>query len=185
MKQEELAHILRAAARIADDNEILVIGSQAILGSYAEEDLPQAAYGSIEADVAFFDDPDDRKSDMVDGAIGEGSSFHDRFGIYGQGVNVKTAVLPAGWRDRLVPYDRDDALPSEAKCLDAHDLVVSKLVAGREKDREFAEALVVAGLILVDTLLKRAAVLESVEAVRHRVAVAIEGIDARIKRKSG
>ena len=33
MTREQLAHVLRAAAEIADDSEILVIGSQAILGT--------------------------------------------------------------------------------------------------------------------------------------------------------
>ena len=42
------------------------------------------------------------------------------------------------WCDRLVPYDRVDARPSRAMCLDAHHLVVSILVANREKDVRFA-----------------------------------------------
>lgn len=124
MNREELAHILRAAARIAQDPDVLVIGSQSILGSYSEGDLPEEAWISREVDIAFFDDPDEVKSNAVDGAIGEGSHFDQQFGIYGQGVSVSTAVLPDGWRDRLVPYDRVDARPSRALCLDAHDLVV-------------------------------------------------------------
>ena len=52
MTREQLAHILRSAARITDDPGILVIGSQAILGSYWEADLPTDAWLSIEADIA-------------------------------------------------------------------------------------------------------------------------------------
>ena len=55
----------RATAQIATDPDILVIGSQSILGTYSEDDLPSAAYGSVEADIAFFDDPDQRKADHV------------------------------------------------------------------------------------------------------------------------
>ncbi|KGN32187.1 hypothetical protein N802_11050 [Knoellia sinensis KCTC 19936] len=44
MKRDQLAHILRAAARIANDDEVIVIGSQAILGSFDEDDLPEPAY---------------------------------------------------------------------------------------------------------------------------------------------
>lgn len=40
MKRADLAHLLRAAARIADP-EILVIGSQAIHGALSEADLPE------------------------------------------------------------------------------------------------------------------------------------------------
>jgi hypothetical protein len=69
MKRDELAHILRAASRIVGEQDIVVIGSQSILGSFTEDQLPEAAVASIEADLAFLDDPDNRKSDDVDGAI--------------------------------------------------------------------------------------------------------------------
>ena len=96
MTREELAHILRAAARIADDPRILVIGSQAILAAYSEEVLPAPSWMSMEADIAFLDDPDAVKADLVDGAIGELSGFHELNAYYAQGVEVSTAVLPDG-----------------------------------------------------------------------------------------
>ena len=34
------------------------MGSQAILGTYDEDDLPPEATASMEADLAFLDDPD-------------------------------------------------------------------------------------------------------------------------------
>jgi hypothetical protein len=37
---------------MADDQEILVIGSQSILGSYSEDELPDEAQASVEVDVA-------------------------------------------------------------------------------------------------------------------------------------
>jgi hypothetical protein len=39
---------LRAAARIAGDGEILVVGSQAILGSFGEDKLPEVAWLSVD-----------------------------------------------------------------------------------------------------------------------------------------
>jgi len=138
MRREDLAHILRSAACITADADILVIGSQAILGTFDEDELPVEVWRSVEADVAFFNDPVDAKSDQVDGAIGEDSRFHSTYGFYGQGVSITTAVLPAGWRQRLVPFGGSDAEPGHAMCLDAHDLVCAKLVAGREKDFAFA-----------------------------------------------
>jgi len=53
VKKSELAHILRAACSITGDPHILVIGSQSILGSFSEDELPSDAPRSIEADVAF------------------------------------------------------------------------------------------------------------------------------------
>jgi hypothetical protein len=94
-----LAHILRSACRITGDPNILVIGSQSILGKFSHVAIPDEAWMSVEADISFFDDPDAVKADLIDGAIGEASSFHDAFGVYGQGVTLETATLPDGWRD--------------------------------------------------------------------------------------
>ncbi|MFS0894278.1 hypothetical protein [Microbacterium sp. 179-I 3D3 NHS] len=58
MKRAELAHILRAAARIADP-DMLVIGSQSIHGAVSEAELPELAMVSREADIAFWNDADD------------------------------------------------------------------------------------------------------------------------------
>lgn len=169
MTREQLAHVLRAPARIAEDSEIVVLGSQAILGSFADNDLPDEATLSVEADVAFLDDPDEAKSDRVDGAIGEESPFHVMYGYYGQGVTIATAVLPEGWRERVVPFERADAARSTAVCIEAHDLVVSKLVSGREKDLSFASALIREGLIDPDVLHERAVLIPRPSAVQERV----------------
>jgi hypothetical protein len=40
--------------------------------------LPPEATGSMEVDTAFFVDPDEAKSDLVDAMIGELSHFHKR-----------------------------------------------------------------------------------------------------------
>jgi hypothetical protein len=56
MKREQLEHVLRAASRIAEDPDVVVIGSQSILGSLPEDRLPTEATASMEVDVAFFDD---------------------------------------------------------------------------------------------------------------------------------
>jgi hypothetical protein len=174
VNREELAHVLRSAATIVEDGHILVVGSQSILGTADEPGLPEAATMSVEADLVFFDDPEESKMDHLDGAIGEGSAFHRQFGYYAQGVSIETSILPVGWRDRLVAFRREDAKPSDAWCLEAHDLVVAKLVANREKDREFAIALIVADLIDVRTLLERVWALDQPDAVKVRVHAAIE-----------
>jgi len=72
-----LAHILRASCRVAHDNDVLVIGSQAILGAFDDDELPDLVKLSREADIAFLDDPTREKADAVEGAIGEMSAFHD------------------------------------------------------------------------------------------------------------
>lgn len=180
MTREELAHVLRAAARITDDNDILVIGSQSILGTYWEDQLPEAAVQSMEADLAFLHDPDSSKAGKVDGAIGELSEFHELNAYYGQGVDVSTAVLPSGWRERVVPFDMQAAKPAKAVCLEVHDLVVSKLVAYREKDLDFAFALLEAKMVDAQLLSQRAQMLDPRHALAGRNVIA--WVEASVKR---
>ncbi|HMK99876.1 MAG TPA: DUF6036 family nucleotidyltransferase [Acidimicrobiales bacterium] len=155
MNREQLAHLLRAASQIAGESDVVVIGSQAILASYDETELPDEAIGSIELDVTFFDDPDAAKSDLVDGAIGELSSFHETNQYYAQGVSISTATLPAGWEQRLVRFENQSSKPGRGLCLEPHDLVVSKLVAHRDKDLAFAAALLRRRLVDPGVLVER------------------------------
>ncbi|MEN8115183.1 MAG: DUF6036 family nucleotidyltransferase [Actinomycetota bacterium] len=179
MNRTELAHVLRAAANVAGDGRILVIGSQAILATYPADELPETVTMSVEADIAFFDDAYNTKSDMVDGAIGEDSMFHQTFGYYGQGVSVSTATLPEGWEDRLVDFTAVDSEPAEGVCLDPVDLVVAKLVAGREKDLSFAADLVSSDHVTSAELRERTELLRVVGAVKRRVLGSIDRLDRR------
>ena len=151
-----------------------MIGSQAILAVYSETELPPEATVSIEADIAFLDDGADEKADQVDGAIGEASMFHAQFGYYGQGVGLLTATLPEGWQERVVPFEWGDTGGAEAVCLEPHDLVLAKLVAGREKDYGIADALIDRGLVDPQVLLERAGDLPVVGAIQRRVRTFIE-----------
>ncbi len=143
MRRHELEHLIRAAGAITGADEIVVIGSQAILG--ARPDAPDFLLRSLEADMFTFRDP--RDADLIDGSIGEGSPFHDTFGYYAQGVWLDTATLPDGWRERLVRIQNENTRQVAALCLEPHDLAVSKLAAGREKDCEFVTAMVRHGII--------------------------------------
>lgn len=169
MNRSQLEHVLRPASKVVNEPDILVIGSQALLGSIPDALLPTEATTSIEADLAFFDDPDDEKADRVDGAIGELSQFHETYGYYAQGVSVSTATLPAGWRDRLVPLATPNTAPARGLCLEPHDCVAAKLVAYRAKDVDFAAALLREQLVDPDVLIERIELLPSPAAVKDRL----------------
>ena len=109
----------------------------------------------MEADVAPFGDLDGSLALAIEGAIGQGSQFHDAFGYHADGVDFDTAVAPAGWRERLVVFDPPGAEPGRGLCLEPHDLAASKLVAGRIKDMEFVGALLDAALVDPATLAER------------------------------
>lgn len=138
MNRSQLEHIIRAAAANADTTDVVIIGSQALLGS-CPAPSSEVLTRSMEADVFPRDDPD--RAILIDGAIGERSLFHETFGYYAHGVGRETAVLPEGWEDRLIPLRNENTRGCTGWCLDPHDLAVSKLVAGRRKDLEFIEAM--------------------------------------------
>jgi len=170
MKRSELEHIIRAAGSIANDKEIVVIGSQAILGQFPN--APDVLLRSAEADVYPLNWPD--RSELIDGSIGEGSQFHELYGYYAQGVGESTATLPAGWRDRLVAVNNPNTLGVTGLCLEVHDLAISKYVAGRPKDREFTRALARHGMTRREKLLERLAATDVPEALRSAASAAIE-----------
>ncbi len=153
MRRFELEHLIRASGEIANDDEIVVIGSQSILGQFPN--APVSLLASMEADIYPANNPE--LADKVDGAIGEGSSFHELHGYYAQGVGPNTATLPFGWRRRLIPIKNENTAGTTGSCLEIHDLVISKLVAARPKDFEFVQEVVKANMVECSTLMDRLA----------------------------
>ncbi len=151
MKRSELEHVIRAASAITLDEEFVIIGSQALLGEHP--DAPEQLLVSIEVDIYPRTKPED--SILVDGAIGEGSTFQDTFGYYAHGVGPETATLPERWEERLVPVKNENTGGATGWCLETHDLAVSKLAAGREKDLDFVKGLVRNRLVDISVLRDR------------------------------
>jgi hypothetical protein len=137
MTRAQLEHIIRAAGAIADTGDIIVVGSQSVLGEFP--DAPSELLVSDEADV--FPATNPALGDLIDGTIGEGSPFQRSFGYYAHGVDETTSILPEGWRDRLILVSGENTGFIRGWCLEIHDLAIAKYVAGREKDRLFTKAL--------------------------------------------
>lgn len=161
MRRDRLEHAIRTACQVIERDEVIVVGSQAILGTYREEDLPAAAAMSIEVDIlpiAETNEETARLADMIEGVAGEFSPFEQLHGFSIDGVDLRTAVLPAGWRDRLVRIQNaNTAAPSGQPrftgwCLDKEDCCTAKLCAFREKDQNFVAALLEAGLVDRDVI---------------------------------
>ena len=151
MRRSELEHVIRAACGVTGATEVVIIGSQAVLGLFPCS--PESLLVSVEADVFTFRDPKD--SDLIDGSIGERSLFHQSFGYYAHGVAEETATLPSGWKDRLIRIQNENTGGAAGLCLEVHDLAVSKLVAGREKDVTFIRELLTNEMIEISVLAER------------------------------
>ena len=160
MKRSQLEHIIRAAGEIAGTQNVVILGSQAILGQFPQlgtsalnKSSQQILLRSMEADVLI--PADETKADLIDGALGELSPFHNTYGYYAQGVDRTTALLPEGWETRMITLCNANTNHVRGHCLEIHDLMIAKLAAGRRKDYEFFEAAIQLKLVNQATLLER------------------------------
>ena len=146
MRRDQLEHAIRTACQIIERPAVIVVGSQAILGSFRENELPADATMSVEVDILPIADSNDetaRLADLIEGVAGEFSTFEELHGFSIDGVDLETSALPDRWRDRLVKVQNaNTAAPAGQPqftgwWLDKEDLCVAKLCAFREKDRNF------------------------------------------------
>lgn len=176
MKRSDLEHILRASAAITGADQLVVIGSQALLGQFP--DAPKSLTKSFEVDIFTFRDAQDAA--LIDGSIGELSPFHTTFGYFAHGVAEETATLPNGWKSRLIEVRSPMTAGATGLCLEVHDLAISKLVAGREKDIEFISELLEHALVTEPVLVDRlaATVLDDSrrESCRWRLKRIVDGL---------
>jgi hypothetical protein len=171
MKKSQVDHILRAAHDICrEQRKFIIVGSQALHGKYP--DLVDEIT-TVSREVDLFIPGKESLSDLLN-AIGEGSLFHETHGYYADPVGEKTAMLPAGWKGRLVNLPEGDTNGAIGLCLDPHDLAISKYIAGRPKDRDFTAAMVKRGLLDRNLLLDRLKVTKADPALLAAARAAID-----------
>jgi len=180
VRRSELEHVIRAAAVVAEDDELVIVGSQAILGQFP--DAPAEMLVSREADVYPRNRP--ARSDEIDGSLGEGSYFYETYGYYAHGIGPETATAPFGWEGRLVPISNENTGGATGWCLEIHDLLLSKCAAGRERDWEFAEMAIRHGLADPTELRRRATQMPLSEARMEAVERTVAGVVARAAKES-
>lgn len=176
MTREQLEHAIRAACDVAEDSEVYVFGSQAILGQYP--DAPAELRQSMDADIAPVHAID--RLTMIDANLGELSMFHDTHGFYVHGVGIEAAILPIGWERRAIRVQNENTNTNIGWCVEAHDLAASKLVAFRPKDLDFVRVLIAEQLVKPRRLLLRLNQLPTDErlpdALRERMRAWMKGI---------
>jgi hypothetical protein len=144
MTRDQLEHAIRAACDVSNDTELLIFGSQAVLGEFPN--APASLRASIEVDVQPKNRPE--TVDVIDGALGELSMFHQTHGFYVHGISIESATLPDGWEQRTVAVsDPIFTGGNTGLCIEVHDLAASKLVAYRQKDKEFVRLLLIERMI--------------------------------------
>lgn len=105
MRRDQLEHAIRTACQIIGHGEVIVVGSQSVLGTFDENQLPAAATMSQEVDILPIADSAaevQRLADDIEGVAGEFSLFEQQHGFRIDGVDLGTCALPEGWRKRAV-----------------------------------------------------------------------------------
>ena len=156
MRHDELAHVLRASAAISNETSFVLVGSQAVLLLLDQPPAELLVFAEIDLYPALHPE----KADLIDGAIGANSTFHDTFGYHVDGISPETASLPGDWMNRAVLTYFGEVT---AICPDLHDLVVSKCAAGIDKDANFVRILLANGSVALTTLFERIAMLDPVK----------------------
>jgi len=164
MKKRQVDHVLRAAGRITGEKQFIIIGSQSLHGKHP--DVADDILRSFEVDLIAKRDP--ARSEWLN-VIGQDSSFHEQFGYYADPVDESTAVLPKGWKARLVNLPEGETDGVRGLCLDPHDLALAKYAAGREKDLVFTRELATRGLVAQDRLKELLADTPVSEKIRDRI----------------
>src|SRR5579863_4630579 len=103
MKKQQVDHVLRAAGRITGEKQFIIIGSQSLHGKYP--DIADEILSSFEVDLIASKNAD--RAEWLN-AIGVDSPFHESFGYYADPVAVETAILPKGWKGRVVTLSSGD-----------------------------------------------------------------------------
>jgi hypothetical protein len=180
MRREDFEHVIAAAAEVSGEDEFVVVGSQAILGTYPK--APETMLRSMEADIYPRRSPG--KANEIDGSLGDGSPFQRAYGYYAHGVGPETAKPPVGWEKRLVAVQVGSRVASKrtpvAYCLEVHDLVLAKCVAGRDRDWDFAREALRAGFVSSEELRRRSDGLPVAHERRAEIRTRLETIVAKL-----
>lgn len=153
MRRVVLEALLHELSRIANEHDLVMVGSQAVHA--ITDDAPVEVVMSRECD--FLLDESDPLTAAIDQSLGPESPRAAETSVWVDTVSSTFPFLPAGWEQRVVSL----AGFPHVRCLEIHDLVLSKLAAGRLKDYE-----------LIAVLLDRA--LADVAVVRDRIAAVFD-----------
>jgi hypothetical protein len=148
MRREDFDALIEAVASTAEVTQVIVVGSQSILASIDESELPRQVTLSPEIDVVIAEHP---RAGAVRRLLGPGSLLDSQRGVYVDVVSEATPQLPTRWRARAIEH-HPAAMPwVVAVCPEVHDLALAKIGAGRrDKDLAYVEALLACAPPLLD-----------------------------------
>ena len=156
LRRENVEHIIRAMSGISGETTFVLIGTGAVIAQLRTVPLALMTTRELDVYAPHADDPD-RVSDLIDGSIGEGSSFDETFGYYAHGIGPATATLPKGWEARAKEITWASAPGVTCICPAVDDIALSKICAWREKDVTWLRAAFQVGVLDLASIRNRVA----------------------------
>jgi hypothetical protein len=151
MKKQQLNELLSSVVTRHPHLRLIVAGSQALHGHLSS--VPSVVEQSMEVDLLLTGEAFRARS-LIEEEFGMESPYQGTTGLYVHPVGLGTITLPQGWEQRLVPLGKDRDW-GNVWALEIHDLTVTKLIAGREKDFVFILELLRSENAKLDVVLER------------------------------
>jgi len=151
VRKSDLFELVRQIKSIAPEETPIIVGSQAV--HVVTAFLPEIVQQSIECDFLLASGKTETRVE-INKKLGVFSSYQIEHGFYADALGLATVVLPPNWRERLQSL-KDENGNLIAYAAEIHDIAVSKLIAGREKDFLFLKELFARELIDIDIFLER------------------------------
>jgi hypothetical protein len=144
MHARELKRLLAIARSFAPGHRIVIFGSASLLPKYPHLGEPgQPLSPSLDADFVIYGIADELAVALID-AVGARSTFSQVSGYHADILRPDiTELFPPGWEERLEQMSGFE----DIFFLEAADLAVAKLHAGRPKDVEVLVHLLNEGLL--------------------------------------
>jgi hypothetical protein len=152
VRKSDLFDLISAVNSLIRDELPIIVGSQAV---YLLTDLPpEILRQSIECDFLLTGGKSETRTE-INKKLGVFSQFQIEKGFYADALGLATVILPTGWQERIQNL-KDENGNIIANVAEIHDIAVSKLIAGREKDFVFLKEMFLREYILIETFLERA-----------------------------
>jgi len=154
MRKKSIDHILRAAAAVTKQQRFVLVGSAAVIAR--TKNIPLDMMYTPEIDIYAPEAEDiEFASELIDGSIGQGSQFHERFGYYGDGVSPATAKMPSDWKERAIEYLGAECPGVVATVPEENDVALAKLAAWRDKDQSWLNEGIRSGILSLEHMASR------------------------------
>ena len=177
MNREKIAHLLRAIAGVTGETKLALVGSATVL--LRAKNIPAAMLNTNEIDVFSPNATDEELFvDLVSGSLGRGSQFDRTFNYFGDGVTSRTAKMPSDWRERAKIVDVPTVQGIEVLVPDLNDIALAKMMAWREKDRDWLQAGVRSKILDPDAMRARLASLPETDVPPDELVRRITAVSA-------